>query len=208
LLDGISIPVPSVPWLRLPCQRCFDSNSLHTDSSAQGKGRYGLILTGHDHEGCDVWHYIPSNTTWSDSTEHSEKDGKTHWEAVPWRELNQADHHTGVREVTLRSMMGDYGGNAGLLSMWFNFSTGEWEYAISMCGLDVRLWWAVHVMDLLVLALFLSSLVSFIIHTHSDAKLQRVSNKHDERSSDASQTSTESSASRSSKGTARNAPAK
>jgi hypothetical protein len=105
-------------------------------------------------------------------------------------------------------MMGDYGGNAGLLSMWFNFSTGEWEYAISMCGFNVRLWWAVHVMDLLVLALFVPTLISFIIHMLSDARLQTMSNTHDERSSNASKTTTESSASTSSNGSARKAPAK
>ena len=39
---------------------------------ASGKGRNGIILTGHDHEGCDVWHFIPVNSTYN-----SAKDGRT-----------------------------------------------------------------------------------------------------------------------------------
>lgn len=144
------------------------------DAPAQGKGRRGLILTGHDHEGCDVWHYIPSNSTWSGSEEQTEDDMETQWDAVRWDQEKSASSHTGVREVTLRSMMGDYGGNAGLLSAWFDFETGQWKYAIQRCGLDVKVWWAVHVVDLIVLALLVASIV---IHMVSSVKLQSSGSK-------------------------------
>ncbi|KIW11172.1 hypothetical protein PV08_10472 [Exophiala spinifera] len=131
------------------------------DAPAQGKGRHGIILTGHDHEGCDVWHYIPSNTTWSSSTENVE-DRKAAWDAVRWDQVNKNSSYTGVREITLRSMMGDYGGNAGLLSAWYDFSTEEWKYDISRCGLNVKVWWAVHVVDLLAIAFSLLWMVDLI----------------------------------------------
>ncbi|RMD42070.1 hypothetical protein DV735_g3040, partial [Chaetothyriales sp. CBS 134920] len=65
-----------------------------------------------------------------------------------------ASAHTGIREITLRSMMGDFGGNAALLSAWFDFEANHWRYSIQMCPVGVQhLWWAVHVLDLVALAL-------------------------------------------------------
>ncbi|KIY02587.1 uncharacterized protein Z520_01052 [Fonsecaea multimorphosa CBS 102226] len=120
---------------------------------AQGKGRRGLILTGHDHEGCDVWHFIPSESVGS-TLENGGEQQQTSWDSCKWQHANHSSAHTGIREITLRSMMGDYGGNAGLLSAWFDFETSEWKYHIQMCGLNIKLWWAVHVVDLVVLCLF------------------------------------------------------
>lgn len=51
----------------------------------------------------------------------------------------------GRREITVRSMMGDFGGNAGLLSMWFNFDTWEWEHEYIDCPLGSQhFWWLTH----------------------------------------------------------------
>ncbi|KAH0835321.1 hypothetical protein AYO21_01543 [Fonsecaea monophora] len=121
---------------------------------AQGKGRKGLILTGHDHEGCDVWHFIPSGSTMATSADGTGENQQTSWDSCKWRDANHRNAHTGIREITLRSMMGDYGGNAGLLSAWFEDDVGEWRYRIQTCGLNIKLWWAVHVVDLVVLCLF------------------------------------------------------
>ncbi|OQU95152.1 hypothetical protein CLAIMM_01397 [Cladophialophora immunda] len=121
---------------------------------AQGKGRRGLILTGHDHEGCDVWHYIPPESVESTSEDGNEEKRQTSWDSCRWQHANHSNAHTGIREITLRSMMGDYGGNVGLLSAWFEHETSEWRYHIQMCGLNIKLWWAVHVVDLIVLCLF------------------------------------------------------
>ncbi|KIX07660.1 uncharacterized protein Z518_02313 [Rhinocladiella mackenziei CBS 650.93] len=133
--------------------------SGNLDAPAHGQGRHGLILTGHDHEGCDVWHFIPSDSVWSGSSQDIEEDRKTKWDTVRWKEANGSDSHTGLRELTLRSMMGDYGGNAGLLSAWFEFETGEWKYNVHMCGLNLKVWWAVHVVDLVAIGFLLFSLV-------------------------------------------------
>ena len=118
---------------------------------AEGKGRNGLILTGHDHEGCDVWHHIPSSTPPAEASETDEQPPTT-WQSVPWPIANTTSSHTGVREITLRSMMGSYNGNAGLLSLWFDFDAGEWRYDVQMCTLGVQhIWWAVHIADIVTL---------------------------------------------------------
>lgn len=130
----------------------------NVDAPAHGKGRNGLILTGHDHEGCDVWHFIPRDSVWSASGDHDEAKPESQWNASRWTSSNHSSAHTGIREITLRSMMGDYGGNAGLLSAWFDYDLGEWKYDIHMCGFNVKVWWAVHVIDLMVLGLCLFSL--------------------------------------------------
>jgi hypothetical protein len=96
-----------------------------------GKSR-GIIATGHDHEGCDVTHW------WDGRSEEREK-----WNVsttAEWRKRHEPlpghSPETGqelkrdeggspvetIREITVRSMMGEFGGNAGLLSAWF-----DWE---------------------------------------------------------------------------------
>ncbi|KAJ9631300.1 uncharacterized protein PV06_04711 [Exophiala oligosperma] len=150
----------------------------NVDAPAQGKGRHGLILTGHDHEGCDVLHYVPSNTTWSSSTGNVEEGRQTTWEAVRWDQVDGRNSHTGVREITLRSMMGDYDGNAGLLSAWYDLSSKGWKYDISRCGLNVKLWWAVHVLDLTALAVFTLWMVDLVARIFFPA-----GSKHDQHQS-------------------------
>lgn len=80
----------------------------------------GVILTGHDHEGCDVRH------------SHLEEmnEGAGGWNVTKWayeaqgleakKVAEEEAAKEGVREVTVRSMMGGYGGNAGLLSAWWD----------------------------------------------------------------------------------------
>lgn len=124
-----------------------------------GRGRNGLILNGHDHEGCDVVHYIQtktkteseseseSDTTDVDDDESTDDDDEWTWKATRYN--GTTPETRSIREVTLRSMMGEFGGNAGLLSVWFD---GEWQYEIQMCAAGVQhIWWAVHVLDVVVL---------------------------------------------------------
>ncbi|GME46779.1 polarized growth protein [Neofusicoccum parvum] len=115
---------------------------------ARGMGRNGLIVTGHDHEGCDVYHHRP-------------RDGDA-WKAAPWKDaaaLVQEADLPGVRELTLRSMMGEYGGYAGLLSVWFDEGLGEWRSDVMMCSAGVQhIWWAVHIVDLITVGLLAGGL--------------------------------------------------
>lgn len=141
--------------------------SGNLNAPAHGKGRQGLIMTGHDHEGCDVGHFIPSDSTWS---EDNEDDRETQWDVRRWKQRDESNCHTGIREITLRSMMGDYGGNAGLLSAWFDFEKGEWKYDIATCQLNLKAWWAVHVIDLVVLIVSVFSLVGHIFMSAGTSK--------------------------------------
>ena len=151
------------------------------DSPAQGKGRNGLILTGHDHEGCDTWHFIPRDSVWSGSSDEDEERKGTSWNVSRWEQANKTAAHTGVREVTLRSMMGDYGGNAGLLSAWFDYTKGEWRYEVQRCGLNLKVWWAINIIDVIVLALSTLRLVAYYYPPSSAApKLSAISPPKDQ----------------------------
>ncbi|KAA8647332.1 uncharacterized protein ATNIH1004_006024 [Aspergillus tanneri] len=147
------------------------------DAAGGGWGRNGLILTGHDHTGCDVVHYIDRTKETTDPNTTGDANGtddQTQAEQPAWKwsarhygssnNLNTSLAHTpSIREVTLRSMMGEYGGNAGLLSLWFDTdpAVNEWKYEITMCKAGVQhVWWAVHVVDLVVVILILVYLAS------------------------------------------------
>ncbi|KAJ5846555.1 hypothetical protein N7534_010224 [Penicillium rubens] len=123
-----------------------DENAL-----AGGQGRNGLILTGHDHTGCDVVHFV-------NRTETADDNGSSQawkWAAERFNKSRHIDDPS-IREVTLRSMMGEFGGNAGLLSAWFDEVAGEWSYEITMCPAGVQhVWWAVHVLMLVTLGVAL-----------------------------------------------------
>ena len=120
---------------------------MSADPRAPGKGlgRNGIILTGHDHEGCDVYHHLlPASS--------SEDPEARRWHAMRWKdaaEVRKQPDVPGLREITVRSMMGDFGGNAGLLSAWFDEGVGEWQFEYSTCSIGVQhIWWAIHVLFL------------------------------------------------------------
>lgn len=118
---------------------------LSGDAAApgSGQGRRGVILNGHDHEGCDTYHFINQ----SDATEDKAWQART-WQNVTAEGLVGQSSQPGVREITVRSMMGGYGGNAGLLSAWFDEDSWEWRFEYAECPLGTQhLWWAVHIMD-------------------------------------------------------------
>lgn len=128
--------------------------SANTAAAGKGLGRPGLILNGHDHEGCDTWHYmnqtngtVPEDRSWQVSR----------WEKAKERQLPQMEGVPGRREITVRSMMGDFGGNAGLLSAWFDYETWAWQYEYVDCPLGRQhFWWFTHLLDVgVVLCVFL-----------------------------------------------------
>lgn len=136
--------------------------SGNEDGPGGGWGRNGLILTGHDHTGCDVVHFVNRSVGRGEDGEDSWK-----WDARRYdTRLSPNEKKTttpSIREITLRSMMGEFGGNAGLLSLWFDSdpAVNEWKYEISTCAAGVQhVWWAVHVLDLLVAGLLVICLVS------------------------------------------------
>ena len=167
------------------------------DAPVGGRGRNGLILTGHDHTGCDVVHFVESSTT-EDPHDDNEKDEKESWKwkakryihhHAPDNHHNNTSHDTpSIREVTLRSMMGEYGGNAGLLSIWFDArpTVNEWKYEITMCAAGVQhIWWVVHVIDIVtVVVLFVYVVSGWGVGSSSSSspKLEEVDTKEKARS--------------------------
>lgn len=146
--------------------------SHRSEAPGHGKGRNGLILTGHDHEGCDTLHYIATDTVIAEGEESTSTD-EANWQATRWHKSDHNATHAGVREITLRSMMGEFGGNAGLLSAWFDFEAGEWRYEIQMCKFGVQhIWWAVHVLDVVTSAVALAwALTTFYVQDKKKATI-------------------------------------
>jgi hypothetical protein len=68
-----------------------------------------------------------------------------------------------IREITLRSMMGEFSGYAGFLSAWFDEEKGdqgEWVFEFSTCGVGVQhWWWGVHVVDLIMVVALVAGAV-------------------------------------------------
>ena len=130
--------------------------SGNEDAPSNGFGRNGIILTGHDHEGCDVYHHLPND---------ADKNARR-WQAIGWESAANVVNGSipGIREITVRSMMGDFGGNAGLLSAWFDHEVREWQFAYSSCSVGVQhIWWAVHILDIATVVLFLFTVADFML---------------------------------------------
>ena len=140
--------------------------SGHPDAINGGRGRNGIILTGHDHEGCDVVHYLDDA---SDSRDDVDTDGvQREWRAKRTEvsspvSSNSAGSPT-LREITLRSMMGAYSGSGGLLTAWYVPEQGEWTYSFSTCALGVQhWWWAVHIVDVVVVCVGIVAVVLTVV---------------------------------------------
>ena len=130
--------------------------SGNPDAPGQGLGRDGIILTGHDHEGCDVYHHLP---------DHEDVEART-WTADRWdgSMAKENDSIPGIREITVRSMMGDFGGNAGLLSAWYDHGEGRWRFEYSTCALGTQhIWWAVHILDMVTVGSILALCLDHIL---------------------------------------------
>ena len=123
-----------------------------------GRGRPGVIVNGHDHTGCDVWHYLAYSTR--PGHDPASEGGKFEkWRAFRLQQETKKKNGMtprpvpGIREVTLRAMMGDYGGSAGLLSVWWDSVSSSWQYGFDTCALGTQhWWWAVHIIDLITIA--------------------------------------------------------
>ncbi|KAL9613486.1 MAG: hypothetical protein Q9167_001982 [Letrouitia subvulpina] len=150
--------------------------SRRHDAPGRGLGRNGVILTGHDHEGCDVYHHIPTATAQESRS----------WKAERWDTAMRLQNRTlpGIREITVRSMMGSFGGNAGLLSAWFDNESSEWSFEYSTCSVGTQhIWWSIHVLDIATLCLLLfviaDKLLAYVTFSSITTSLQ---SRHGKRS--------------------------
>ena len=129
--------------------------SGNPNAPGQGFGRNGIILTGHDHEGCDVYHHLP---------DHEDNEARK-WKAEIWANSTAKEDRSipGIRVVTVRRMMGEFGGNAGLLSAWYDVDTGVWRFEYSTCAVGTQhIWWGVHILDIITVSVLLLLFVNFI----------------------------------------------
>ncbi|KAI1001572.1 hypothetical protein K3495_g6628 [Podosphaera aphanis] len=116
------------------------------DAPGQGYGRDGVILNGHDHEGCDTLHYINQSTP-----------DELKWKTMSWDHALSSNilaqpKIPSLREVTVRSMMGAYDGNAGFLSLWFDEEDWKWRFEFTNCQIGTQhIWWVTHILDLVTL---------------------------------------------------------
>ncbi|KAI1819875.1 hypothetical protein F4861DRAFT_106106 [Xylaria intraflava] len=162
---------------------------LNGDPSAPagGAGRRGLILNGHDHAGCDTYHYI------NQSLPGDERQWQvTDWDAALNDQLPAKSGLPGIREITVRSMMADFDGNAGLLSVWFDQDAWEWKYEFATCVLGRQYyWWFVHVFDIVLVvilgaygALEIAIVSGFDAEKWLEAKLQPPTQKEETKRGD------------------------
>jgi hypothetical protein len=93
----------------------------------QGTKHGGIILSGHDHEGCISVYDQHADGTWRP---------RLGSEAGEW----------GVLEVTVRSMMGEYGGNTGMISGTWDDQKHRYNFEFSLCRFAVQhVWWATEI---------------------------------------------------------------
>ncbi|KAK1998075.1 hypothetical protein LX36DRAFT_656913 [Colletotrichum falcatum] len=143
--------------------------SGNTEAPGNGYGRRGVILNGHDHEGCDTFHYINQTDV--------DENGNSAWRVEPWTKAKGrgavgAAGVPGLREITVRSMMGDFGGNAGLLSAWFDESTWSWKFEYTTCALGTQhLWWLVHIVDLIAIVASVAYVVLSVLDASKEGQM-------------------------------------
>lgn len=92
-----------------------------------GNPHGGIVLAGHDHEGCSaVFDRDPDTKQWTP------------------RGGSDAAGDAQLLEITVRSMMGEYGGNTGLVSASWDGS--RYDFGFSLCRFGVQhFWWVTEV---------------------------------------------------------------
>ena len=112
-------------------------NHLSEDVSNQvlnlifNNGKPGIVLTGHDHEGCEtIYNKSKNGTTWNCTTD-----------------IRNPDHY--VKEVTVRAMMGAFNGNTGLVTGLFDKSKDTWEWHFNLCPFAIQHIWYIAKVSLL-----------------------------------------------------------
>ncbi|CAI2188827.1 459_t:CDS:2, partial [Funneliformis geosporum] len=141
-----------------------EQNHLSQNSSEfiLTKLRPKFIFAGHDHEGCDVTHIVRINKNEEYSINHYRT---RDFEKEKYQIISKDDYYEDgklkenvwiVREVTVRSVMGAYGGNAGLFEinrLTSEDGSEEFEYNYSSCPFVINhVPWILFITDIIVLS--------------------------------------------------------
>lgn len=119
----------------------FETTQEVLDIVFPNADKEGIILTGHDHVGCNSW--------------YNHVDGK--W--VASKEKQPGDRQP-IREVVVRAMMGEFGGQTGLVTGHFDYSLGAWNFNFSYCAFTIQhVWWASKVALLLAVLVHSAAMV-------------------------------------------------
>lgn len=112
-------------------------NHLSQESSQKildavfGGGNGGIILTGHDHHGCDNYYSFID-------------------EEKGWVASKSIDSEKWIREITVRSIMGDYDGTIGIMTGHFNKTDNKWDFDYTHCKFgSQKILWGAHICTLL-----------------------------------------------------------
>ncbi|CDK27227.1 unnamed protein product [Kuraishia capsulata CBS 1993] len=104
-------------------------------------GKPGIVMTGHDHEGCENYYNLSPEGEWYASKEV------------------EADVH--IKEITVRAIMGEFGGNTGIMTGHFDEDAKQWEFDYTLCPFIVQhVWWAAQI-GLLLSVLLVSGALLF-----------------------------------------------
>jgi hypothetical protein len=144
------------------------SKYLLNGLAGSDRNRKMIILNGHDHEGCHTWHSRTEIVTESNATE-------TAWWVHNSTSQIISDAANDVREITVRSIMGEFGGNVGFLSAWWDCERQLWQFEYASCMFGVQhIWWAIYVVDIIVGALGLLTVILLAVEKRSRAKKYKI----------------------------------
>jgi hypothetical protein len=139
---GICVDAPMLEYYEVPRPLLKAQNHLSPESTASllnnaVTAQGGIVLTGHDHEGCRTFHV-------------KAQDGSNKWSASKWSRdaVAQAkkEHARVIEEVTVRSMMGQYQGNVGLLTAVWRPDSKHWAFRYQAVPfVHNTVWWIVKV---------------------------------------------------------------
>lgn len=141
---GLCNDIPYMSYYDYPRVLLREQNHLSPESTKAVLdqifiGSKGVILSGHDHVGCDVIHVrqpASSATSWL-----AEKASK--------------GHKTGVPEHTVRSMMGQFGGSSGLLSTVYDPISG-WSFSFKAAHfIHNTWWWVINILNIVATCYFI-----------------------------------------------------
>ena len=141
---GICVDSPRMTYYDSPQLLLREQNHLSEESSrlvmqAVFGSSDGFILSGHDHEGCHTIHSLAQSQAQSDM-----------WTAQKFQRRTlqtlQENNMRVIEEATVRSVMGQYGGNAGLLTATFDRGLGSWKFKYrAVPFMHNTLWWLSHI---------------------------------------------------------------